>query len=153
MDFDYDLFMNEEQSLLNKRSHNQAELEQKEQIYGMKDALIFLIDCQSLKFTNDKIDLSNSEILKQAYQEMMKRKVIFHSSDKIGLILYNNGVSNNFMNFKGIYIFNDLESVNAQRIKDTQNLHLQLDQLSMNSSGQSKLREVIKLIKGIVGLC
>lgn len=145
MDFEFELFMNEENehSLLKKRSDVEADLEKKEQIYGMKDAVIFLIDCQALKFINENIELTNSEILKQAYLEVMKRKVVFYSSDKVGLILYNSGNKNNFMNFEGIYIFDDLESVNAQRIKQSQNLNQKLDQISINSSGESKLREVI----------
>ena len=153
MDFDFFMEYNDEGSaLINPQAKNGSLVdglkeESKEIVYGMKDAVIFLVDCQALLFQNENIQASNVEILKEAYLGLMKRKVVFHSGDKVGLILYNSGMKRNMLDFEGIFVLDELDNVSADKIKQGQKLEKSLENLLANPSSSSKLVEVANLSK------
>ena len=72
------------------------------EVWDQKDAVIFLIDCAKSMFTqnphNPDSTSSIDQVLKATLQ-FMKSKVIKSDSDKIAIVLYNCGQSQNALNF------------------------------------------------------
>ena len=53
------------------------------------EAVVFLVDYASLSFVNHGLKMTNTEIIADSYQNLVKRKLIAAPLDKVGLILYN----------------------------------------------------------------
>ena len=135
------LMANTSGSLLSKEQLSMIETA-KETIYGMKDAVIFLVDCQALHFNNENIERSNVELVQDAYLGLMRRKVVFHSADKTGMILFNCGLTKNNYNTKGIYVLDDLDSVSADKIKQAQNMKNEVTNVIANSTQEKNFSDV-----------
>jgi hypothetical protein len=159
MDFDFDMFeqMEEEnehknlmisQLLLTSSSSglSKEQLDElkaaKENMYGLKDSVIFLVDCQAFHFNNENIERSNLELVKDAYLGLMRRKVVFHSSDRTGMVLYNCGLTKNEFDTKGVYVLDELDNVSADKIKKAQSMETDLNNLKANSTHEKNLLEV-----------
>jgi hypothetical protein len=159
MDFDLNLFEEMEEDnlqssklisqLLTDNSGSGLSKEQlsiiesaKETIYGMKDSVIFLVDCQALNFNNENIERSNVELVQDAYLGLMRRKVVFHSADKTGMILFNCGLTKNTFDTKGVYILDELDSVSAEKIKGAQKMNNELTNVIANSTEENNFLEV-----------
>lgn len=114
----------------------------KETMYGMKDSVIFLVDCQSLLFNNENIDRSNLELVKDAYLGLMRRKVVFHSADKTGMVFFNCGLAKNPFDTGGVYVLDQLDSVSADKIKKAQAMEADLRNLMANATEENNFLEV-----------
>jgi len=60
----------------------------------------------------------------QAMTNFMKTKIITNENDRIGLIFYNSGKSNNKLKYQGINVVLNLDFPDAEKINFVQNLHL-----------------------------
>ena len=83
-----------------------------DQYRDQKDAVIFLVDCTSTMFARnshnpDCLD-SVTQVLKAALS-FMKTKIITSDSDRIGMVLYNTGTTNNSLNFENIFVMMPLD--------------------------------------------
>ena len=54
----------------------------------------------------------------------MKTKIITNENDRIGLIFYNSGQTNNKLKYKGINVILGLDFPDAEKINFVQNLHV-----------------------------
>lgn len=159
MDFNFELFedINESKdqmmnqfltessgSNLNKDQIEKLKTPQ-EIVYGMKDSVIFLVDSKALQFNNENIERSNLELVKDAYLGLMRRKVVFHSADKTGMIVFNCGLMKNRFETKGVYILDELDSVSAEKILKAQNMEQDLNNLIVDTPEQDNLLDVSNL--------
>lgn len=124
----------------------------KEAMYGLKDSVIFLVDCQALLFNNENIERSNLELVKDAYLGLMRRKVVFHSADKTGMVFFNCGLAKNPFDTKGVYVLDQLDSVSADKIRKAQAMESELNNLMSKASEESNLLEVARLKSGALDL-
>lgn len=156
MDFEFEMFEHDElanqnhlisqlletsASGLSKEQLDELKKE-KENMYGLKDSVIFLVDCQAFHFNNEDIERSNLELIKDAYLSLMRRKVVFHSADRTGMVLYNCGLAKNEFDTKGVYVLDELDNVSADKIKKAQSMENDLLNLKANSAFEKNLLEV-----------
>lgn len=95
--------------------------------FFQKDALILLIDCSSSMVQLPKASSSGepwSQFQKtiHAVARLMKDKIIANDSSKLGVAFYNTLQMNNAQQFAGIHVFQSLDELSAQRIKDVEAL-------------------------------
>lgn len=159
MDFDFDLFedlnespdkmMNQLLSESSGSNLNKDLIEKlktpEETVYGMKDSVIFLVDSKALEFNNENIERSNLELVKDAYLGLMRRKVVFHSSDKTGMVVFNCDSMKNRFETKGVYVLDELDSVSAEKILKAQNMEEDLSKLMKESPELNNLLDVSHL--------
>jgi hypothetical protein len=82
------------------------------QYKSLKDAVIFLIDCNKTLVEN-----TFSSILAVG-ESFLKTKIITNENDMFGLITYNTMKTNNILNFDGINVIIPLTAPDAKLIKD-----------------------------------
>lgn len=93
------------------------------QIRDQKDAVIFLIDCQSSMFepnAHNPLQAHSLDQILKATLSFMKSKIITSDSDKIGIVLYGCAATQNPLNFPHIFVLQSLDSTDAQIIKSFQ---------------------------------
>lgn len=86
-----------------------------------KDSVVFLIDCHKQMHDrnphNGQGHPSNLEQVLRACLSFMKTKVITCDNDKIGIVLYGCKKTHNSLNFSNIFVFQKLDSPDANSIK------------------------------------
>src|SRR5690606_38624478 len=87
------------------------------QYKSLKDAVIFLIDCNKTMIEN-----TLTSILAVA-ESFLKTKIITNENDLFGLIVYNTNKTNNILNFEGINVIIPLTAPDAKLIKDVKILY------------------------------
>eukprot|EP01091_Cochliopodium_minus_P020778 TRINITY_DN918_c0_g1_i1.p1 TRINITY_DN918_c0_g1~~TRINITY_DN918_c0_g1_i1.p1 ORF type:complete len:146 (-),score=29.91 TRINITY_DN918_c0_g1_i1:153-590(-) len=81
-----------------------------------RDSIIFLIDCQKQMFVeNDDNEIAFENALKCAISAFTD-KIISNESDLLGICFYGTEKSDNFNDFKGVYVLQSLDIPDAQRI-------------------------------------
>ena len=53
----------------------------------------------------------------------MKNKVVANENDKMGLVFYNSSMTKNSLNFKGVSMLVNLETPDAEQIKEVTKVH------------------------------
>jgi len=89
------------------------------------DAVIFILDCgkpMQESMPRNEGAKSNIEEVLSATCSFMRTKIISGNKDRVGIILYSCGRSNNPFDFSGICVFRRLELLNASSIKELDRL-------------------------------
>ncbi|CAG9331717.1 unnamed protein product [Blepharisma stoltei] len=92
-----------------------------------KDEVIFLVDCNPTMFAKNQEGQSPFYMVMDAAYSYFKDKILASESDNLALIFYNTGHSKNHMDFKGLYVFQELGPPDAPRIKALQQLRTNED--------------------------
>lgn len=108
----------EEEDLYVGEDEEQGQLE----LAPQKDEVIMLIDSSKSMLEPKQNDDIPFFMVLQACLGFTKNKILSSESDSIGIILYNTDVAKNHMNFKGIYVLQDLSQPDALRIKELQGI-------------------------------
>ena len=58
-------------------------------VFSKPDSVIFLVDAHSFNFKNENIEVSNSQIVANAYMNFLKDKLLSSNSDRSAMIFYN----------------------------------------------------------------
>jgi hypothetical protein len=58
-------------------------------VFSKPDSVIFLVDAHSFMFKNENIEVSNSQIVANAYMNFLKDKLLSSNSDRSAMIFYN----------------------------------------------------------------
>ena len=95
--------------------------QQSEMGWGNKDSLIFLIDCSKPMFDGSDDEKPFQLCLKCAACTM-KNKIIGSEKDLFGIVFFGTTKTQNPSNFPNIYIFQELDMLDAQRILDVEDL-------------------------------
>lgn len=53
------------------------------------DAVIFLVDAQTINFVNENVEEPNLSIIANSYANFLKTKIVSSAYDKAGIIFYN----------------------------------------------------------------
>ncbi|KAG2386546.1 hypothetical protein C9374_002290 [Naegleria lovaniensis] len=112
----------------------------------LKDSIIFLIDTQSSiepsqvsSSTNttlsgdSKLDSIPFFMTLKAVANTLSDKIISNPSDVLGVVFYNTKEKLNQFDFNHIYVYHDLDTPDAKRIKDIENLIKQTNHGSQSS--------------------
>lgn len=89
--------------------------------WKVKDSLIFLIDCSKSMFEGHKYEKPFQLCMKCAGCTM-KNKIISSEKDLFGIVFFGTEKKNNPSDFQHIYIYQDLDMLDAQRILDVEKL-------------------------------
>lgn len=99
--------------------------------WSNKDSLIFLIDCSKSMFEGHEDD-KPFQLCMKCTACTMKNKIISSEKDLFGIIFFGTEKGNNPSNFPHIYVFQDLDMLDAQRILDVDDLLKDYDQFGSN---------------------
>ena len=100
-----------------------------DQLRDQKDSVLFLIDCHSSMFQENPHNKGSSDTgessssihcVLTAALSFMKTKIITSDTDKIGIVLYGCGVTDNSLNFNNIAVVQKLDTPDAATIKSFQ---------------------------------
>lgn len=98
-----------------------------ELFFANKDCIIFLIDCQRSMFElNDRGEMPFHNAVKCAIATLTD-KIISSENDLVGVCFYGTEKKNNPNDFEGIYVLQELDVPDAQRIMDLEGLLRQGD--------------------------
>lgn len=93
-----------------------------EHFYGNKDAIIFLIDCQQAMFQKDSDGISSFESTLRCVISAFADKIISSENDLLGVCFYGTSDKKNPNDFDNIYVLQDLDIPDAQRILDLEGI-------------------------------
>lgn len=57
--------------------------------YAKSDAVIFLVDAQAFHFHHEAVEMSNLQIVANAYTSFLKDKLMSPNTDKSSIVFYN----------------------------------------------------------------
>ncbi|XP_007425756.2 X-ray repair cross-complementing protein 6, partial [Python bivittatus] len=85
--------------------------------YGGRDTLLFLVDGSTAMFDSfDDSNLTPFDMTIQCIQNVYKNKIISHERDLVGVVFYGTEQHKNSVDFKHIYILQDLDNPGAKRV-------------------------------------
>ncbi|XP_044311214.1 X-ray repair cross-complementing protein 6 isoform X2 [Varanus komodoensis] len=88
-----------------------------EYIYTGRDTLVFLVDASKAMFeSHDNGDLAPFDMTIQCIQNVYTNKIISHDRDLVGVVFYGTEEHKNSVDFKHIYVLQDLDSPGAKRV-------------------------------------
>ncbi|KAJ7330030.1 hypothetical protein JRQ81_016204 [Phrynocephalus forsythii] len=109
-----------------KNEDGEEEEEQDEEVetigeykYSGRDTLVFLVDASRAMFDSyDNDDLSPFGMTIQCIQNVYTNKIISHDRDLVGVVFYGTEQHKNSVDFKHIYVLQDLDNPGAKRVLD-----------------------------------
>ncbi|KAM6437762.1 X-ray repair cross-complementing protein 6 isoform 2-T2 [Liasis olivaceus] len=85
--------------------------------YGGRDTLLFLVDGSTAMFDSfDDSNLTPFDMTIQCIQNVYKNKIISHERDLVGVVFYGTEQHKNSVDFKHVYVLQDLDSPGAKRV-------------------------------------
>lgn len=86
--------------------------------WGMRDGLIFLVDCSKSMFDEGDGDDEEShfQLCLKCAKTTLQNKIISSDKDMMGIVFFGTEKSNNPIEFKHIYIYQELDQPGAPRI-------------------------------------
>ncbi|RUS22756.1 hypothetical protein BC937DRAFT_87171 [Endogone sp. FLAS-F59071] len=101
--------------------------------FNNKDCILFVIDCSPpMLQPDDEGEIPFESAIKCARSVLMN-KIISSESDLVGILLYGTEKKQNSTNFEHIYILQDLDMPDAQRIKEIEAV--------VNATGETKFHD------------
>lgn len=73
----------------------------------------------------------------------MKRKVVFHNTDKVGMIVYNSGLGSSEGMIEGVDVVESLDLVSSEKILNAPVLETTLTKAAFKVRPKCRLREVL----------
>ena len=93
---------------------------------------------QCAAFRKAKIEQNNISILVDAYAKLMKRKVVFHNTDKVGMVVYNcSGIASEKGMIEGVEVIDPLDLVSAEKILNAPGLQTALTKSALKVKPKS----------------
>nr|XP_020643534.1 X-ray repair cross-complementing protein 6 isoform X1 [Pogona vitticeps]XP_020643535.1 X-ray repair cross-complementing protein 6 isoform X1 [Pogona vitticeps]XP_020643536.1 X-ray repair cross-complementing protein 6 isoform X1 [Pogona vitticeps]XP_020643537.1 X-ray repair cross-complementing protein 6 isoform X1 [Pogona vitticeps] len=107
-----------------KNEDDEEEEEQNEEVetigeykYSGRDTLVFLVDASRAMFDcYDNSDLSPFDMTIRCIQNVYTNKIISHDRDLVGVVFYGTEQHKNSVDFKHIYVLQDLDNPGAKRV-------------------------------------
>ncbi|KAH0616841.1 hypothetical protein JD844_028265 [Phrynosoma platyrhinos] len=85
--------------------------------YSGRDTLIFLVDASRAMFDSyDNDSLAPFHMTIQCIQNVYKNKIISHDRDLVGVVFYGTEQHKNSVDFKHVYVLQDLDNPGAKRV-------------------------------------
>ncbi|XP_042323684.1 X-ray repair cross-complementing protein 6 isoform X2 [Sceloporus undulatus] len=85
--------------------------------YSGRDALVFLVDASRAMFDSyDNDDLAPFDMTIQCIQNVYTNKIISHDRDLVGVVFYGTEQHKNSVDFKHVYVLQDLDNPGAKRV-------------------------------------
>ncbi|XP_061495270.1 X-ray repair cross-complementing protein 6 [Rhineura floridana] len=85
--------------------------------YSGRDTLLFLVDASKAMFDfYDNGDLTPFDMTIQCIQNVYTNKIISHDRDLVGVVFYGTEQHKNSVDFKHIYVLQDLDNPGAKRV-------------------------------------
>ncbi|XP_066489828.1 X-ray repair cross-complementing protein 6 isoform X1 [Tiliqua scincoides] len=84
--------------------------------YSGRDTLVFLVDASKAMFDSYNNNLTPFEMTMQCIQNVYTNKIISHDRDLVGLVFYGTDQHKNSVDFKNIYVLQDLDNPGAKRV-------------------------------------
>ncbi|XP_028603564.2 X-ray repair cross-complementing protein 6 isoform X1 [Podarcis muralis] len=107
-----------------KNEEGEEEEEQNEDVetigeykYSGRDTLVFLVDASKAMFDSyDNGDLTPFDMTIQCIKNVYTNKIISHDRDLLGVVFYGTEQHKNSVDFKHIYVLQDLDNPGAKRV-------------------------------------
>lgn len=101
---------------------------------SFRDSTLFLVDCTESMFENvDEDGLTLFEKCMKVIQNLYQRKIYGSDNDLLGIVFFGTEKNNTTDDFKHIYMLQDLDQPNADRIKEIEKFSQEFDKLSFKS--------------------
>lgn len=86
--------------------------------YAGRDSLVFLVDASRAMFDSydDDDDLAPFDMTIQCIQNVYTNKIISHDRDLVGVVFYGTEQFKNSVDFKHIYVLQDMDNPGAKRV-------------------------------------
>ncbi|KAJ6658970.1 hypothetical protein lerEdw1_019607 [Lerista edwardsae] len=84
--------------------------------YSGRDTLLFLVDASKAMFDSYDNNLTPFEMTIQCIQNVYTNKIISHDRDLVGVVFYGTDQHKNSVDFKHIYVLQDLDNPGAKRV-------------------------------------
>lgn len=107
-----------------------------EYTYSGRDSLIFLVDASSAMFqSQDEDELTPFDMSIQCIKSVYTNKIISSAHDLLAVVFYGTKKDKNSVNFKNIYVLQELDNPGAKRVRE-------LDQFK-GQQGQKHFQDLI----------
>ncbi|XP_039092427.1 X-ray repair cross-complementing protein 6 isoform X1 [Hyaena hyaena] len=107
-----------------------------EYTYSGRDSLIFLVDGSKAMFeSQDEVELTPFDMSIQCIQNVYTNKIISSNQDLLAVVFYGTEKDKNSVNFKNIYVLQELDNPGAKRV-------LELDQFK-GEQGKKRFQDLI----------
>ncbi|KAF0883206.1 XRCC6 protein, partial [Crocuta crocuta] len=90
-----------------------------EYTYSGRDSLIFLVDGSKAMFeSQDEVELTPFDMSIQCIQNVYTNKIISSNQDLLAVVFYGTEKDKNSVNFKNIYVLQELDNPGAKRVRE-----------------------------------
>lgn len=95
--------------------------------FAQRDSIVFLVDCSTAMFASNNVDPERNlrslfDLAIMCVKNVIMNKIISSDRDLMAIVFYATAQANNTVDFKHIYVLQDLDQPSAERIKQLETL-------------------------------